>query len=51
MLAFAKEGFEVACANEKDPFAVESYRHNFRATAFITSLFKSRSDECAALIN
>ena len=32
-LAFAKEGFEVAWANEKDRFAVETYRHNFPATA------------------
>jgi DNA (cytosine-5)-methyltransferase 1 len=32
-LAFAKENFKVAWANEKDRFAVETYRHNFPKTA------------------
>lgn len=32
-LAFAKEGFRVTWANEKDRFAVETYRHNFPDTA------------------
>lgn len=32
-LAFAKEGFRVTWANEKDRFAVETYRHNFTDTA------------------
>ncbi len=32
-LAFAKEGFRVTWANEKDRFAVETYRHNFPKTA------------------
>ncbi len=31
-LAFRKEGFEVTWANEKDRFAVETYRHNFQST-------------------
>jgi DNA (cytosine-5)-methyltransferase 1 len=31
-LAFAKEGFNVAWANEEDHFAVDTYRHNFPAT-------------------
>jgi DNA (cytosine-5)-methyltransferase 1 len=32
-LAFEKEGFNIAWANEKDHFAVETYRHNFPTTA------------------
>jgi DNA (cytosine-5)-methyltransferase 1 len=32
-LAFAKEGFEVSWANERDRFAVETYRHNFPNTS------------------
>lgn len=32
-LAFAKEGFRVVWANERDRFAVETYRHNFPDTA------------------
>jgi DNA (cytosine-5)-methyltransferase 1 len=32
-LAFTREGFDVAWANEKDRFAVETYRHNFPKTA------------------
>ena len=31
-MAFAKEGFKVAWANEKDRFAIETYRRNFRGT-------------------
>lgn len=31
-LAFAKEGFNVLWANEKDKFAVETYDHNFPNT-------------------
>lgn len=31
-LAFAKEGFSVVWANEKDNFAVNTYRHNFPST-------------------
>jgi DNA (cytosine-5)-methyltransferase 1 len=31
-LAFKKEGFKVSWANEKDRFAVETYRHSFPAT-------------------
>ncbi len=31
-LAFAKEGFKVVWANEKDNFAAQTYRHNFPGT-------------------
>ncbi len=31
-LAFAKEGFKVVWANEKDNFAAQTYKHNFRRT-------------------
>ena len=31
-LAFAKEGFKVVWANEKDNFAAQTYRHNFPRT-------------------
>ena len=32
-IAFAKEGFEIAWANERDGFAVQTYRHNFPQTS------------------
>ena len=32
-LAFAKEGFKIAWANERDNFAVQTYRHNFPGTS------------------
>ncbi len=51
-LAFAKEGFRVTWANEKDRFAAETYRHNFADTSMFHKPIEELSvvaDELAAV--